>query len=116
MIIDLSNSVVLKEFAKMSVIGNTKEVAQQIKFTLSHEAMIGFATELLWMYEDINDSRKLMISTHQLEVDPSPSQSIGFYLTPFLIMERLYIKVLKQWIMMSMRIRQDHGHFHVCRI
>lgn len=82
MIIDLSNSVVLKELAKVSVIGNTSKKAYRIKFTFSHEAIIGFATELLWMYEDISDSRRLMISTHQLEVDPSPSQSIGFYLTP----------------------------------
>lgn len=82
MIINLSDSVLLKELCKISVIGNAKEVAHQIEFTLSHEAMIGLATELLWMYEDISDSRKLTISTHQLEVDPSPSQSLGFYLTP----------------------------------
>ena len=82
MIINLSDSVLLKELCKISVIGNAKEVAHRIEFTLSHEAMIGLATELLWMYEDISDSRRVTISTHQLEVDPSPSQSLGFYLTP----------------------------------
>lgn len=82
MIINLTKSVSLKELCKISVIGNTKKVARQIEFTLSHEAIIGFATELLWIYEDISDSRKLTISTHQLEVDPSPSQALGFYLTP----------------------------------
>lgn len=49
---------------------------------LDVNTVIGLATELLWMYEDISDSRRLTISTHQLEVDPSPSQSLGFYLTP----------------------------------
>ena len=56
--------------------------AKWIEFTHSHEAIIGFATELLWLYEDINNSRELIISTNQLQVDPSPSQAIGFYLTP----------------------------------
>lgn len=82
MIINLTKSVSLRELCKISVIGNTKEVAYRIEFTFSHEAMIGFATELLWIYEDINDSRTLTISTHQLQVDPSPSQALGFYLTP----------------------------------
>ncbi len=82
MIINLSKSVPLKELCKITAIGNTDETAQLIDFTLSHEAIIGFATELLWMYDDINDNRKLTVTTNQLLVDPSPSQAVGFYLTP----------------------------------
>lgn len=96
MIINLSKSVLLKELCKISAIGNTKEVAHRIEFTFSHEAMIGFATELLWMYEDISDSRRLTISTHQLEVDPSPSQSLGFYLTPYSPMLVLKVNTLTE--------------------
>ena len=82
MIINLTKSVPLKELCKITAIGHTPDTACQIEFTLSHEALIGVATELLWMYEDLNDDKKLMISTHQLRVDPAPNQTIGFYLTP----------------------------------
>lgn len=82
MIINLTKSVPLKELCKITAIGSTNETAQLIEFTLSHEAIIGFATELLWMYEDINDNRKLVVTTYQLLVDSSPSQAVGFYLTP----------------------------------
>lgn len=82
MIINLNKSVPLKELCKISAIGYTTDEAKCIEFTFSHEAIIGFATELLWMYEDINDSKKMTISTYPLQVDPSPCQAIGFYLTP----------------------------------
>lgn len=82
MLINLTKSVPLKELCKITAIGHMTDTAQWIEFTLSHEAIIGFATELLWMYEDINDNKKLVISTNQLQVDPSPSQAVGFYLTP----------------------------------
>ena len=82
MIINLSKSVPLKELCKITAIGSSMNTAHLIEFTLSHEAMIGFATELLWMYEDINDNKKVVVTTSQLQVDPSPSQAVGFYLTP----------------------------------
>ena len=82
MLINLTKSVPLKELCRITAIGHTADKAQWIEFTLSHEAMIGFATELLWMYDDINDNRKLGLATHQLQVDPAPNQTIGFYLTP----------------------------------
>ncbi len=82
MIINLTKSVPLKELCKITAVGHTKDIAQSIEITLSHEAIIGFATELLWLYEDINDTKKLVISTYPLQVDPAPSQAVGFYLTP----------------------------------
>ncbi|MCM1233631.1 MAG: hypothetical protein NC489_26250 [Ruminococcus flavefaciens] len=82
MTINLSRSIPLTEWGRVTVIGHTEERAQSVEFVLSHEAMIGFATELLWCYEDIDDSMKLSLCTHQLLVDPSPSQAVGFYLTP----------------------------------
>lgn len=82
MIINLTKSVPLKEWCKITAHGHTTDTEQCIEFVFSHEAIIGFATELLWIYEDINDNRKLVVSTNQLQIDPSPSQALGFYLTP----------------------------------
>ena len=82
MLINLTKSVLLKEICKISAVGNDAENGEFIEFELSQEAIIGFATELIWLYEDIKDNEKLIISTHQLKVDPAPSQTLGFYLTP----------------------------------
>ena len=82
MIVNLTKSVSLKEWCKVTAIGYKTDTAQWIEFTLSHEAIIGFATELLWMYEELDDNRKLIITTYQLQVDPAPNQAVGFYLTP----------------------------------
>lgn len=41
MIINLTKSVLLKEWCKITAIGHMSDTAQQIEFTLSHEA-IGF--------------------------------------------------------------------------
>lgn len=82
MMINLTESVSLKELCKITAIGHTSNTAHWIDFTFSHEAMIGFATELLWIYEDIDDYEKPIISTHQLQIDSAPNQTLGFYLTP----------------------------------
>ena len=79
--INLSKSVQLKELCKISAIGNTKYKAKRIEFTFNREAILGFATELLWLY-DVIEGKQLTISTYQLKVDPAPSQALGFYLTP----------------------------------
>ena len=82
MLINLTKSVLLKEICKISVVGNDAENAEFVEFELSQEAIIGFATELIWLYENIQENEKLIICTHQLKVDPAPSQALGFYLTP----------------------------------
>lgn len=79
MIVNLTKSVPLKEMCRMSVIGYAACAPQHINITFSHSALIGFATELLWLYEDVDDDRELNICTH---VGPAPSQAIGFRLTP----------------------------------
>lgn len=90
MLINLTGSVPLKEFCKITATGSVADAARKVEFTFSHEAMIGFATELLWMYKDISVDRKLILATHQLKLDPSPNQVIGFYLTsdsPMLVLK-----------------------------
>lgn len=81
MLINLTKSVLLKELCRITAFGFTQDIAQQIEFTFSHEAMIGFATELLWMYEDIDENDRSVMCTHQLQVNPAPTQAVGFYLT-----------------------------------
>lgn len=82
MIIDLTQSVLLKEMCRIFAISNNSVIAERIDFTFSREALLGFATELLWLYDDINEQNKRIIATHPLQIDPSPNQAIGFYLTP----------------------------------
>ena len=82
MIINLTRSVSLTELCRITAIGHTAYTAHRIDVTFSHEAMVGFATELLWMYDDIDDYKKFIISTHPLQTDPAPNQTLGFYLTP----------------------------------
>lgn len=123
MLINLNKSVSLKELCKITAIGDNVDMAKQIEITFSHEAMIGFATELLWMYADINDDKKLIISTHQLRVDPAPNQAIGFYLTPDSPMFVLKINSLmekkeddyayKNWKEINIRAKNTSQYYNV---
>ena len=63
MIINLSKSVPLKEMCKITATGFTNKKPNLIEFVLSHEAIIGFATELLWTYNSIDDTKKEVIET-----------------------------------------------------
>ena len=56
MLINLTKSVLLKEICKISVVGNDVENAEFVEFELSQEAIIGFATELIWLYDYIHDT------------------------------------------------------------
>lgn len=82
MIIDLMKNVPLKEFCKIIAHGDELHKEKRIEFTFSHDAIIGFATELLGLYEEISEKRKVIITTYQLQLDPAPNQAVGFYLTP----------------------------------
>ena len=81
MLINLTQSVPLKELCKVTAVGHTDDTAERIEFVLSREAILGFATELLWIYEYTSDNRELVLATHQLQVDPAPNQVVGFYVT-----------------------------------
>lgn len=82
MLINLTKSVELKEICKISVTGHNSEKAAFIMFELSQEALLGFGTELIWLYDDMKGTEKWTICTHQLKTDPAPNQALGFYLTP----------------------------------
>lgn len=82
MVIKLSQSVELKEFCKISLVDVSDDSPGCIELSFSQAAMVGFATSLLQMYDDIKDNEKINITTHPLQIDPAPNQSLGFYITP----------------------------------
>lgn len=81
MIIDLNGNVDLCEYAKVSVRGINVETIDRVEFSFSKEALIGFAKNLIWMYEDIDRNSKFYVCTDPLGGVPSGNQVIGFYLT-----------------------------------
>ena len=82
MIVDLTRNIIPKEYMRLTVVNNSTDEVGDLTLIFSREAILGFATELLLLYDDIDDSRELNISTHPLKTDPCPNQAIGFYLTP----------------------------------
>ena len=82
MVIKISQSVELKEFCKIYLISALDISPDCIELSFSQAAMVGVATSLLWMYDDLNDNQKRNISTHPLQIDPAPNQALGFYITP----------------------------------
>lgn len=82
MLVDLTRNIIPKEFMRVNVVNNSTDEVGELIFTFNKEAILGFATELLLLYDDIDDCKKINITTHPLKVDPCSNQAIGFYLTP----------------------------------
>lgn len=82
MIINLSQSVILKDPCRILAVNYNSEKIERIDFSFSREALQGFATELLLLYSDINEQNKMILTTNPLKIDPAPNQILGFYLTP----------------------------------
>lgn len=57
MIFKLKETVKISQFAEIFVVGNNENNSLSVEFTFSKDALLGFATNLIWMYEDI-DSKK----------------------------------------------------------
>lgn len=81
MIIDLNGNVDLCEYAKVTVRGINIETVDIVIFSFSKEALIGFAKNLIWMYEDIDINKEFYVCTDPLGGVPSGNQVVGFYLT-----------------------------------
>jgi len=84
MIINLNKSVLLKEFAELSVTGvEVTDKNYRVEVAFSKEALIGFATNLIWMYEDINENKKFHIHIDPFGRKNIPgNQALGFFMTP----------------------------------
>lgn len=81
MIIKINETVKISEFAEIYVAGNN-DSDLSVEFTFSKEALLGFATNLIWMYEDINPNKKIHMHIDPLLGDVPGNQSLGFFLTP----------------------------------
>lgn len=79
--INISQSVGKMELCKITVNSYTNKKPYRVVIQFSKEAIIGFATELARIYDDIDDEFRLTIETYQLGVDSAPNQALGFFLT-----------------------------------
>lgn len=81
MIIDLNNDINSHQYIRVSVQDKDINIIDNIEISFSKEAIIGFAKNLIWMYEDISADRKFYVCTDPLGGVPSGNQVLGFYLT-----------------------------------
>ncbi len=82
MIINLKQSVEIEELSELKVTGKDASDDWKVEMTFSKEALIGFATNLLWLYEDIDATKRLHFHVDPLGRDVPGNQALGFFLTP----------------------------------
>lgn len=63
MIIDLNGNVDWCEYAKVTVRGMDVETIGNVEFSFIKEALIGFAINLIWLYEDIDSNKEFYVCT-----------------------------------------------------
>lgn len=81
MTINLNENVAIEELSELTVSGIGIDKTCRVELTFSKEALIGFATNLIWLYEDIDDKRSLHFHIDPLGA-PGANQAMGFFLTP----------------------------------
>lgn len=83
MVVNLDENIIINEMAEVfirGVGGNNNGLKAEITF--SKEALLGFAINLLWMYEDIDPKKKIHIHIDPLLGAVPGNQALGFFLTP----------------------------------
>ncbi|MDE5892073.1 MAG: hypothetical protein K2H45_04005, partial [Acetatifactor sp.] len=78
MLIDLKSNIETINYAKIAAVGNDIEKASVSEIIFSKEALVGFAKNLIWIYEDIDKSKSFYVCTDPLGGVPSGNQIIGF--------------------------------------
>lgn len=82
MIIDLNKSVKIKNLAEICLSGKSLDNQKcKLEFVFSKEALIGFATNLIWMYTEIDINKNLHIHIDPLRKNIHGNQPMGFFLT-----------------------------------
>lgn len=83
MIVKLNETVKIREFADIIVLGAANKCeCLSVEFTFSKDALLGLATNLIWMHEDINPQKKLHVHIEPLRGNVPGNQALGFFLTP----------------------------------
>lgn len=104
MIIDLNEAIEIEEVSELRLCGANTDLDNRVELTFSKEALIGFAINLIWLYENTNNRNR---DVH-FHIDPlgsaSACQTLGFFLTPtspFLVIQLNDIKYkcekTKEW-------------------
>lgn len=63
MIIDLNNDINSHQYIRVGVRDKDSNIIDSIEFSFSKEALMGFAKNLIWMYEDMSANRKFYVCT-----------------------------------------------------
>lgn len=82
MIINLNEPVNIKEVSELTLSGRGMNKDCKVELTFSKEDLIGFATNLIWLYEEIDNKKKVHFHVDPLGGEPSGNQALGFFLTP----------------------------------
>lgn len=85
MVLNLGNNIDVCEFIQLSIKGKAVDTIDCVMMSFSKEALIGFAKNLVWLYEYYEDAyfnEMFYVCTDPLCGVPSGNQVIGFYLTP----------------------------------
>ncbi len=81
MLINIRKRTDKKALCRITVNTFTNRKPERILFQFNKDAIVGFATELIRLYDCVDEKQKITIETHQLGVDPAPNQALGFFLT-----------------------------------
>lgn len=81
MILELNKHVEIEEVSELTLSGVNIGSDCKVEFTFSKAALIGFATNLIWLYEDIDKKRQTHIHIDPLGSEIQGNQALGFFLT-----------------------------------
>lgn len=79
MIIDLNKLSDTCEYFKVSVSKNSEKISY-VQMDISRDALVGFAKNLIWMYEDIDKNKQFYICADPLGGEVSGCEINGFFL------------------------------------
>ena len=94
------------EMIKLVAKGEKVQEISYIEMSFSKDALIGFASNLLWIYGDYNRNRKIIEETIPLG-NPIGNQVFGFYITTNSPTFVVYINIIFRRIQMSGNINDD---------
>lgn len=81
MMLELNKHVQIKEISELTLSGINLDKDCKAEFTFSKAALIGFATNLCWLYEDIDRMGQTHIHIEPLGGRIPGNQALGFFLT-----------------------------------
>lgn len=78
MIINLNETVNVEELSELFLSGIEIGKGCRVELTFSKEALIGFATNLIWLYEDIDNEKNVHFHIDPLGGEIQGNQALGF--------------------------------------